>query len=60
MKNIGIIDDFNYRGIKDREILFGEVDEQEYYKPILVKIAFKGSYKKCESRRDKDKKSSGK
>ena len=28
----------------------GEVDEKDYYKPILVKSAVKGNYKKYESK----------
>ena len=37
-----------------------EADEKDYYKPILVKSAFKDSYKKYESREGKDKKLSEK
>ena len=58
--------DLDYRGIKDIEFLFGDTDD--YYKPILVKTAFKEDekdesshrigYKLYESRRDKDKISS--
>ena len=58
--------DLDYRGIKDIEFLFGDIDD--YYKPILVKTAFKEDekdesghrigYKLYESRRDKDKISS--
>ena len=33
----------------------GKVDEEDYYKPILVKIAFKGNYKYYENRRDQNK-----
>ena len=42
--------------IRDIENLFGKVDEEDYYKPILVKSAFKSNYKIYESRGDKDKK----
>ena len=48
-------DDLDYYGIKDLEKLFGEVDEKDYYKPILVKTAFKDNCKICESRGNKDK-----
>ena len=53
-------DDPDYYGIRDIEVLFGEADKNDYYKPILVKSAFKGSYKKYESRGDNDKKLSEK
>ena len=33
----------------------GEADEKDYYKPILVKISFKGNCKKYESRGDGNK-----
>ena len=51
-------DDFNYRGIREIEILFVEVDEKDYYKPILAKSAFKAHYKKisklpCSPNKDK-------
>ena len=49
-------DDPDYHGIRDKENLFTEVDKKDYYKPILVKRAFKGKYKKYESRGDKKKK----
>ena len=48
-------DDPDYYGIREIEVLFGEADKNDYYKPILVKSAFKGSYKKYESRGDNDK-----
>ena len=47
-------DDLDYYGIGDIENLFSDVDD--YYRPILVESAFKGNYKKYESRGDKDKK----
>ena len=34
-------DDHDYYGIRDIENLFAKVDEEEYYKPILVKSSFK-------------------
>ena len=43
-------DDFDYYGIRDIEVLLGKADEKVYYKPILVKNAFKGNYKKYQSR----------
>ena len=36
----------------------GKVDEKDYYKPILVKVAFKGNYKYYENKRDQNKNSS--
>ena len=48
-------DDPGYYGIKDIEILSGEVDKKEYYKPMLAKGAFNGIYKVYESRGDKEK-----
>ena len=48
-------DDFDYYGIRDIEILFDEVNEENYYKSILVKSSFKGNYKYYESRGDKEK-----
>ena len=48
-------DDFNYYGIRDIENWFDEASEEDYYKPILVRSSFKGSYKYFESRGDKDK-----
>ena len=38
------------------ENLFDDVDNDDYYKPILVKSSFKENYKYYESRGDKDKK----
>ena len=49
-------DDLDYYGIKDIENLFGNVDDDDYYKPILIKSSFKDNYKYYESRGDKDKK----
>ena len=48
-------DDLDYHGIRDIENLFG-ADNNDYYKPILVKSYFKENYKYYESRGDKDKK----
>ena len=61
-------DDPDYYGIRDTESLVGDVDADDYYKPVLVKTAFKEDeedesgyrigYKLYESRGDKDKMSS--
>ena len=50
-------DDLDYYGIRDIENLFGNVDgdDDNCYKPILVKSSFKNNYKYYESRGDKDK-----
>ena len=48
-------DDPDYYGIRHIEHLFRKVDKKDYYKPILVKSAFKGNYKKYERRGDKKK-----
>ena len=48
-------DDFDYYGIKDIKNLFDKVSEEDYYKPILVKISFNGNYKYYESKGDKEK-----
>ena len=49
-------DDLDYYGIKNIENLFGNVDDDDYYKPILIKSSFKDNYKYYESRRNKYKK----
>ena len=49
------LDDPDYYGIKNIENLFGEVDEKDYYKPMLTESAFKSYYKIYESRGNKDK-----
>ena len=49
-------DDFDYHGIRDIENLFDNVNDNDYYKPSLVKSSFKVNYKYYESRGDKDKK----
>ena len=48
-------DDFDYYGIKGIKNLFDKVSEEDYYKPILVKISFNGNYKYYESKGDKEK-----
>ena len=47
--------DLDYYGIKDIPILLGEINEEDYYKPIFVKSSFKKNYKYYESRGDKEK-----
>ena len=49
-------DDLDYHGIRDIENLFDADNNDDYYKPILVKSSFNESYKYYESRGDKDKK----
>ena len=50
-------DDLDYYGIKDMENLLGNDgnDDDDDYKPILVKSSFKDNYKYYESKEDKDK-----
>ena len=49
-------DDLDYHGIRDIENLFDADNNDDYYKPILVKSSFNENYKYYESRGDKDKK----
>ena len=49
-------DNLDYHGIRDNENLFDADNNEDYYKPILVKSSFKENYKYYESRGDKDKK----
>ena len=49
-------DDLDYHGIRDIENLFDADNNDDYYKPILVKSSFNESYKYYKSRGDKDKK----
>ena len=49
-------DDEDYSGIKKLENLFGDVDNDYYYKRVVVKSSFKNNYEKCESRGDKKQK----
>ena len=48
-------DDLYYFGIKELENLFADIDNDDYYKPVLIKSSFKNNYKQYESREDKDK-----
>ena len=43
-------DDIDYYGIRDIENLFDDYNDNDYYKPILVKSSFNENYKKYESR----------
>ena len=49
-------DDEDYFGIKELEHLFGDVDNDDYYKPVLVRSSFKKNYEYYESRGEKRKK----
>ena len=49
-------DDFDYHGIRDIENVFGEVNAENYYKPIFVNSSHKGNYKHYESNGDIEKK----
>ena len=50
-------DDEEYKGIMDLEHLFEEINENDDddYRPILVKSSFNDSYNEYESRGDKEK-----
>ena len=51
-------DDLDYYGVRDMENLFDNDNDNDdnYYKPVLVKTFFKDDYKYYESRGDKDEK----
>ena len=51
-------DDLDYYGIRDIENLFDNNNDNDdnYYKPVLVKTSFKDGYKYYESRGDRDQK----
>ena len=49
-------DELDYFGIRELENLFSNIDNDDFYKPVLVRISFKNNYKYYESRGDKDKK----
>ena len=53
-------DDPDYYGIRDIEVLIGEIDEEDYYKTIKIYSTFKVNYKKYESRGDRNKNLSAK
>ena len=50
-------DDLDYFGIRELEKLFDDIDidDDNYYKPVLIRSSFEGTYKCYESRGDKDK-----
>ena len=49
-------DDLDYFGIKDLEILFASINDDDYCKPALVKSSFKNNYEYYEIRGDKNEK----
>ena len=48
-------DDLAYHGIRDIENLLDNVNDDDYYKPTLVKSSFNENCKYYKSRGDKDK-----
>ena len=49
-------DDLDYFGIRELEKLFDDIDDDNYYKPVLIRSSFEENYKRHESRGDEDKK----
>ena len=49
-------DDLNYFGIRELENFFDDIDNDNYYKPVLVRRFFRNNCKYYQSRGDKDKK----
>ena len=51
-------DDLDYFGIKELEKLFDYIDinDDNYYKPVLISSSFERNYESYEIRGDKDKK----
>ena len=49
-----IVDNIDYKGIREIEHLFNEINEEDYYEPIKSNHAFDDDYIEYESRRDKD------
>ena len=47
--------DLDYFGIRDIKNLFDHINNDDFYKPILVKSSFKNNYEYYEIRGDKDK-----
>ena len=47
--------DLDYFGIRDIKNLFDHINNDDFYKPILVKSSFKNNYEHYEIRDDKDK-----
>ena len=48
-------DDLDYLGITELEKLFDDIDDDNYYKPVLIRSSFEGTYKCYESTGYKDK-----
>ena len=48
-------DNLDYFGIKDIINLFDDIDDDDYYEPILVKSPFNNKYEQYEIRGDKNK-----
>ena len=57
LKKSGYLDDDEeeYKGIRDLEHLLEEINDEDYYKSILVKSSSDEGYKEYDSRGDKDK-----
>ena len=49
-------DDLDYFGIRELEKLFDDIDDDNYYKPVLIRSSFERNYEYYEIRGDKDKK----
>ena len=49
-------DELDYAGIRELEIFFDDTDNDDYYKPVLVKGSFKKNYEQYESTGDKEEK----
>ena len=49
-------DDLDYFEIRELEKLFDDIDDDNYYKPVLVKSFFENNFERYERRGDKDKK----
>ena len=49
-------DDLDYFGLRELENLFGEINNDNSYKQVLVRSSFKNNYKQYESRGDKEQK----
>ena len=49
-------DDLDYFGIRELEKLFDDIDDDNYYKPVLIRSSFERNYEYYEIRGDKDEK----
>ena len=49
-----IVDDIDYKGLKEIKKLFNKINEEDNYKPIKTKKASDDDYMEYESRGDKD------